>query len=112
MNTASLLTKCKSLLAKSPSLLPKRIRLVEVGPRDGLQNESAILDVDFKIKMIEGLISCGVQHIETGAFVSPKWVPQMASSAEVLRHLQGKGTVPKDVVLSVLVPNMKGMDKG
>jgi hydroxymethylglutaryl-CoA lyase len=82
------------------------IRLVEVGPRDGLQNEARALSVDDRVAMIEGLIGAGLTSIEAGSFVSPKWVPQMAGSAEVLKAL-GKR---KGISFPMLVPNMKGFE--
>lgn len=83
-----------------------RVAVVEVGPRDGLQNESQPIDVDTKIALIERLAAAGVAHIEVASFVSPKWVPQMAGSAEVMRrvpHLPG-------VHYSALTPNLKGLE--
>jgi hydroxymethylglutaryl-CoA lyase len=111
MNTSSILKKCQTLLQKNPSLLPKSIRIVEVGPRDGLQNESTILSPEYKSNMIQSLIKSGLTHIETGAFVSPKWVPQMANSDIVMQLLQ-KIEIPNNVILSALVPNVKGMERG
>ena len=111
MKNISILQKCKNLLQKGSPLLPKSVRIVEVGPRDGLQNEKMILTSDFKSKMVQSLINCGIKHIETGAFVSPKWVPQMADSDQVL-ELVKKAQIGEEVVLSSLVPNAKGMQKG
>jgi len=84
--------------------LPKSVRVVEVGPRDGLQNEQAVSTVD-KIKLINSLAEAGVKNIEAGAFVSPKWVPQMADSADVINALN----LP-EVNLSALTPNLKGAE--
>ena len=86
--------------------LPDRVRLVEVGPRDGLQNESATVPVATKIALIEGLADAGLPVIEAGAFVSPKWVPQMADTAAVLAGLERR----PGVRYPVLVPNMKGFE--
>ena len=86
--------------------LPSRVRVVEVGPRDGLQNEPQALGTAERIRLCEALVASGVQHLEVGSFVSPKWVPQMAGTAEVLAGL-GQ---PAGVVRSVLVPNMKGFE--
>ncbi len=84
--------------------LPARVTLVEVGPRDGLQNEPQRLDAAVKIELIERLARCGVPHIESASFVSPKWVPQMADGGPVLRGLRRRpGTV-----YSALVPNLQG----
>lgn len=82
------------------------IRLVEVGPRDGLQNEARPLSVEDRILMIEGLVAAGLRSIEAGSFVSPKWVPQMAGSAEVLAALPKRDGLD----FPVLVPNMKGFE--
>ena len=86
--------------------LPGRVTVVEVGPRDGLQNERETLTVDDRVEFTRRLVASGLRVIEPGAFVSPKWVPQMAGSEEVLRRL------PKDpgVRLPVLVPNRQGFD--
>lgn len=86
--------------------LPSRVRIVEVGPRDGLQNEPVAVPTNVKIKLIEELAAAGLEEIEAGAFVSPKWVPQMADSAAVLAGLQrdpGKR-------YPVLVPNLQGLE--
>jgi hydroxymethylglutaryl-CoA lyase len=82
------------------------VRIVEVGPRDGLQNEAAPVPLAAKIALIEGLAEAGLKTIEAGSFVSPKWVPQMADSAEVLAGLK---PLP-GVALPVLVPNQKGLE--
>ncbi|WP_323748385.1 MULTISPECIES: hydroxymethylglutaryl-CoA lyase [unclassified Phyllobacterium] len=82
------------------------IRLVEVGPRDGLQNEARPLSVEDRILMIEGLVAAGLRSIEAGSFVSPKWVPQMAGSAEVLAALPKRDGLD----FPVLVPNMRGFE--
>ena len=86
--------------------LPKRVRMVEVGPRDGLQNEVQILPAATKIALIEQLAAAGLSVIEAGSFVSPKWIPQMADTADVLAGLKRK----PGVSYPVLVPNMKGFD--
>ena len=86
--------------------LPQRVRMVEVGPRDGLQNEAQILPAATKIALIEQLADAGLAVIEAGSFVSPKWIPQMADTAEVLAGLKRKAGVS----YPVLVPNMKGYD--
>ncbi|HET6900148.1 MAG TPA: hydroxymethylglutaryl-CoA lyase, partial [Vicinamibacteria bacterium] len=86
--------------------LPRRVRVVEVGPRDGLQNEAAALSVDDKVAFTQALIDAGLPVVEPGAFVSPRWVPQMAGSDEVLRRLRR----PDGVRLPVLVPNRKGYE--
>src|SRR6184192_901951 len=83
------------------------VKIVEVGPRDGLQNEKVTVPTEAKIDYITALADAGLKVIEAGAFVSPKWVPQMADTAEVYRE------IPKDpgVEYPVLVPNMKGLDR-
>jgi len=86
--------------------LPKSVRMVEVGPRDGLQNEMKPVPAATKIALIDKLSESGLSVVEAGAFVSPKWVPQMADSAEVLagiRRLPGRR-------YPVLVPNLKGYE--
>ncbi|WP_199153264.1 hydroxymethylglutaryl-CoA lyase [Chromobacterium sp. ASV23] len=82
------------------------VKIVEVGPRDGLQNEKQPLDTAVKLKLIRRLADSGLLSIEAGAFVSPKWVPQMAGSAEVLAGLDLDGPI----AYPVLVPNDKGLD--
>ncbi len=87
-------------------MLPSRVKMVEVGPRDGLQNESRILSAAVKVELIERLAAAGLPVVEVGAFVSPKWVPQMAGTAEVIAALRPR----HGVSYPVLVPNMKGFD--
>ncbi|MGH6861035.1 MAG: hydroxymethylglutaryl-CoA lyase, partial [Phyllobacterium sp.] len=82
------------------------VRLVEVGPRDGLQNEARPLSVMDRVRMIESLIDAGLRTIEAGSFVSPKWVPQMAGSAEVLTALGRR----EGIAFPMLVPNLKGFE--
>lgn len=87
-----------------------RIEIVEVGPRDGLQNEARALSPAARIDFIRHLASSGLKRIEVGAFVSPEWVPQMQGSREVIVELyHRKKEFPKDVRFSALVPNVKGM---
>jgi hydroxymethylglutaryl-CoA lyase len=83
---------------------PSRVTIVDVGPRDGLQNEKQMIPVDVKVELVDRLSAAGVQNIEVTSFVSPKWVPQMADAAEVMARIQRK----PGVVYSVLVPNMQG----
>lgn len=85
--------------------LPNKVRLVEVGPRDGLQNEPQAVPVEVRVELIERLLKTGLKTIEVGSFVSPKWVPQMAGSAEVLAALP-----QVECQFPVLVPNLKGME--
>ena len=84
--------------------MSERVTVVEVGPRDGLQNEKQSVALADKIELIDRLGEAGVRVIEAGAFVSPKWVPQMADSAAVLAGIKRR----KDVRYAVLVPNMQG----
>jgi len=84
--------------------LPSHVRLVEVGPRDGLQNEKATVATDVKIALIDKLTDAGFEAIEATAFVSPKWVPQMADAALVMAGISRA----KNVRYPVLTPNMKG----
>ena len=86
--------------------LSASVRIVEVGPRDGLQNEKQIVPTETKIEFIRRLADAGLKTIEATAFVSPKWIPQMADHAEVLRALPlGQG-----VTYPVLVPNLRGFE--
>ena len=84
--------------------LPAVVRIVEVGPRDGLQNEAGVVPVEAKVALIEALAEAGLRVIEAGSFVSPKWVPQMADTDQVLARLR---RVP-GTSYPVLVPNMQG----
>lgn len=86
--------------------LPQHVRLVEVGPRDGLQNEARPIDVADKIRLVDDLTDAGLGYIEVGSFVSPKWVPQMAGSAEVFAGIQRK----TDVTYAALAPNLRGFE--
>src|SRR5256886_12724394 len=86
--------------------VPAFVRIVEVGPRDGLQNEPGEVPTNVKIQLIERLADCGLKAIEATAFVSPKWVPQMADHAEVLERLKRK----PGVSYPVLTPNLKGLE--
>ena len=95
-------------MKKFASSLPKFARIVEVGPRDGLQNEKKfIVPTNVKLHLIKMLEAAGIQNIECGSFVSPKWVPQMADSEEIFRTLQQQKT-NLNTVFSALTPNMKG----
>lgn len=74
--------------------LPKQVRLVEVGPRDGLQNEQQPISVADKVRLVDDLSAAGLAYIEVGSFVSPKWVPQMAGSAEVFAQINARPGSP------------------
>jgi hydroxymethylglutaryl-CoA lyase len=86
--------------------LPHSVRLVEVGPRDGLQNEKQPISVADKVRLTDDLTAAGLSYVEVGSFVSPKWVPQMAGSAEVFAGIQRK----PGVTYAALAPNMRGLE--
>jgi hydroxymethylglutaryl-CoA lyase len=86
--------------------LPKSVSIIEVGPRDGLQNEKQPIALADKLQFIELLTAAGIPEIEAGSFVSPKWVPQMADSEAVFEHLRSSKT---NTTYSALVPNEQGM---
>ena len=94
------------MLDKGKMRLPAKVKLVEVGPRDGLQNEPETVSTAVKIELIDRLAGSGLQSIEVGSFVSPKWVPQMADTADVMAGL----AVRDGVRYGVLVPNMQGFE--
>ena len=87
--------------------LPERVTICEVGPRDGLQNESAVLPVEVKVEFIERLVDAGHTVVETTSFVHPKWVPQLADAEQVLDRV----TRRPGVRYPVLVPNLRGLDR-
>ncbi|PHH92873.1 hypothetical protein CDD83_4016 [Cordyceps sp. RAO-2017] len=96
---------------QQPPPQSNRVKLVEVGPRDGLQNEKRTIPVATKIELIERLARTGVSTIEAGSFVSPKWVPQMANSSDIMEHLlERKIQSPAPMTYSFLVPNVKGLE--
>ena len=86
--------------------MPQQVRLVEVGPRDGLQNEKQPISVADKVRLVDDLSAAGLSYIEVGSFVSPKWVPQMAGSAEVFAGIQQRS----GVTYAALAPNLKGFE--
>jgi hydroxymethylglutaryl-CoA lyase len=86
--------------------LPKKVKIVEVGPRDGLQNEKGEVPADVKIELVNRLTEAGFPNIEAASFVSPKWVPQMATSKEVMAGITRK----PGVIYSALTPNMQGFE--
>ncbi|MDF3936730.1 hydroxymethylglutaryl-CoA lyase [Pseudomonas citronellolis] len=86
--------------------LPQHVRLVEVGPRDGLQNEKQPISVADKVRLVDDLSAAGLAYVEVGSFVSPKWVPQMAGSAEVFAGIRQK----PGVTYAALAPNLKGFE--
>ncbi|TCP08154.1 hydroxymethylglutaryl-CoA lyase [Caldimonas thermodepolymerans] len=87
-------------------MFPQRVTLVDVGPRDGLQNEKQAVSAAHKVELVHRLQAAGLREIEVTSFVSPKWVPQMADNAEVMAGVQRQ----PGVRYSVLVPNMKGLE--
>lgn len=89
------------------SVLPKRVRIIDVGPRDGLQMESRFVPTDLKVELIDGLAASGLREIEATSFVHPRVIPQMADAAEVMRRIRRDGAVR----WSVLVPNLKGAER-
>ncbi|MFC8686653.1 hydroxymethylglutaryl-CoA lyase [Brevibacillus porteri] len=84
-----------------------RVQIVEVGPRDGLQNESAIVPAAAKIALIHKLMEAGLKRIEASSFVNPKWIPQLADADEVLQGINRS----QEVTLSALVPNIRGLER-
>ena len=86
--------------------LPSHVRLVEVGPRDGLQNEKQPISVADKVRLVDDLSAAGLGYIEVGSFVSPKWVPQMAGSADVFAGIDQR----PGVIYAALTPNLKGLE--
>jgi hydroxymethylglutaryl-CoA lyase len=86
---------------------PPKVRIVEVGPRDGLQNEKIAIPTGIKIQLIENLVDAGLTYIEAGSFVNPKWVPQMADSDEVFTGISRK----PGVTYAALTPNLQGYER-
>src|SRR5512135_2228535 len=93
-------------MTKPRADLPRAVRLVEVGPRDGLQNEKAMVPTDVKVRLIDMLTDAGMPAIEATSFVSPRWVPQMADAADVMARIRRK----PGVRYPVLTPNLKGFE--
>lgn len=87
-------------------MLPERVRIVEVGPRDGLQNEQGRVRAEDKVALVEALVAAGLEHVEVGSFVSPRWVPQMADSAAVFADI---ARAP-GVTYAALTPNLQGFE--
>ncbi len=85
---------------------PARVKIVDVSPRDGLQNEPGSVPTEVKVELVDRLSEAGLQSVEAGSFVSPKWVPQMADTADVMARIRRK----PGVTYPVLVPNMKGLE--
>lgn len=91
---------------KPSSNLPQKVKIVEVGPRDGLQNEKAFVPIEVKVELINQLSKAGFPNIEAASFVSPKWIPQMSGSNQVMTSI----TRRPGTIYSVLTPNMKGYE--
>jgi hydroxymethylglutaryl-CoA lyase len=87
--------------------VPAEVSVYEVSPRDGLQNESGIVSLDGKRRLIEALFAAGIRRVEVTSFVSPKWVPQLADAGELAKSL----TAPPGVTMSALVPNARGLER-
>ena len=87
--------------------LPTRVKIVEVGPRDGLQNEAQVIPADVKVSFVDALSEAGLPEIEVTSFVSPARIPQLADAAEVLQRITRK----PGVIYSALVPNMRGFER-
>src|SRR6478672_884090 len=104
--TSSKPTRCWSSW-RPEMAMPARVRIVEVGPRDGLQNEKTIVATADKIALIDRLSATGLQTIEATSFVSPKWVPQLADAAEVFAGIDGR----PGIAYPVLVPNEQGYER-
>ncbi len=85
---------------------PTQVKIVDVSPRDGLQNEKGSVPTEVRVELVDRLTDAGLQSVEAGSFVSPKWVPQMADSAQVMARIRRK----PGVAYPVLVPNMKGLE--
>lgn len=84
-----------------------KVQIVEVGPRDGLQNEKEMVSTAAKIQLIDRLVSSGLKRVEASSFVNPKWIPQLADATEVLQGI----TWSSDVTFSALVPNIRGLER-
>src|SRR5262252_9523707 len=105
-STGITVTEDMTPLVATTTKLPRRVRLVEVGPRDGLQNEKATVPTETKIALIDRLSDAGFPAVEATAFVSPKWVPQMADAPAVMAGIRRK----PGVRYPVLTPNLKGFE--
>ena len=106
-------TATKRISTALPTTVPKFVRIVEVGPRDGLQNEKSMVTAATKLALIDKLYKAGLRSIEAGAFVSPKWVPQMADTEEIFRTIGGKQEANEypGATFSALTPNLQGKKK-
>ncbi len=94
--------------------MDQKIKIVEVGLRDGLQNETVTLSPSIRLSLADRLVDAGVECMELGSFVSPKWVPQMAGSGELFKKVHQKqkmAEIPESIIFSALVPNLRGMNE-
>ncbi|WOJ93187.1 hydroxymethylglutaryl-CoA lyase [Congregibacter variabilis] len=91
----------------SSASYPPEVSLIEVGPRDGLQNESTPLPTEDKVTLVEGLVAAGLRYVETGSFVNPRWIPQMADSADVFKKIARTS----GVTYAALTPNLQGFER-
>ncbi|NVK21362.1 MAG: hydroxymethylglutaryl-CoA lyase [Kangiellaceae bacterium] len=96
------------MVSENP-ILPSRVKIVEMGPRDGLQNEKQPVSTEVKLELIKRLMDAGEKHIEATAFVSPKWVPQMADHNEIMQGLKSLDNAD-DIMFPVLTPNLRGFE--
>lgn len=87
------------------------VSIVEVSPRDGLQNESVVVPVEGKKRLVDALVAAGLRRVEVTSFVSPKWVPQLADAADLCAALRAGGDFPEGVIFSALCPNAKGLER-
>ena len=87
--------------------MPRSVRIYEVGPRDGLQNEQTVVPVEVKVELIERLVAAGLKIVEATSFVHPRWVPQLADAEELLARVDHRGATP----MPVLVPNERRLDR-
>ena len=104
------MTEPRPQVVRDPTL-PERVTIWEVGPRDGLQNEQAVVPVQVKAELVQRLVGAGLPVVEATSFVHPKWVPQLADAAELVDRLAAAGLLPGEVPLPVLVPNERGLDR-
>ena len=95
------------MVVPAPGVLPPKVTIYEVGPRDGLQNEPAVVPVDVKVEFVERLVAAGLPIVETTSFVHPRWVPQLADAEQLVGRVDHHGPVP----MPVLVPNERGLDR-
>jgi hypothetical protein len=103
-------SSCPKRYRSVTALSQPDVRILEVGPRDGLQNIKTHVDTSIKIELIQRLAATGLRNIEATSFVAPKWIPQLADSKEVMKHIVDSGW-QRSINFPVLVPNMKGFER-